>query len=290
VPTGWTVQLLDTATGDLVDLRPGATYAFTTTAAASLRGGEAAQGGEATDAGLKLPTRPLPRALDAVAAEAAARGKTAPAPRFQVRVSPQGTIPVELTGLTATATGEQTVTLTWQTATETNNAGFAVEQRVRDDGQEGSGPAAGRWREVAFVGGAGTTTEPQAYRHTVAGVPYGRHAFRLRQVDFDGTSAPSDEVEVAVELAGAYALAAYPNPVAAGQRATIDVTAREAQRVEVALYDVLGRRVAVLFDGEVAASATERLRLPVRGLASGVYVVRAVGERFTATRRVTVVR
>jgi hypothetical protein len=56
-------------------------------------------------------------------------------------------------------------------------------------------------------------------------------------------------------------------------------------------------RVATLFDGEVAASTTERLRLPVRGLASGVYVVRAVGEvvravgeRFQATRRVTVVR
>jgi hypothetical protein len=42
--------------------------------------------------------------------------------------------------------------------------------------------------------------------------------------------------------------------------------------------------------GEVAASATERLRLPMRGLASGVYVVRVVGERFSAARRVTVVR
>jgi hypothetical protein len=200
-----------------------------------------------------------------------------------VRVSPQGTIPVELTGLTAQADG-QAVTLTWQTATETNNAGFAVEQR------EGSGPDAGRWREVAFVDGAGTTDAAQTYRHTLANVPYGRHAFRLRQVDFDGTSAPSEAVEVAVELAGAYALAAYPNPVATGQRATIDVTARAAQRVEVALYDVLGRRVAVLYDGEVAASDTERLALLVRGLASGVYVVRVVGERFGGARRVTVVR
>ena len=93
-----------------------------------------------------------------------------------------------------------------------------------------------------------------------------------------------------VELDGAYALAAYPNPVAAGQRATIDVTARAAQAVTVALYDVLGRRVAVLFDGEVGASATERLRLPMRALASGVYVVRVAGERFTGTRRITVVR
>ena len=139
-------------------------------------------------------------------------------------------------------------------------------------------------------GRRGTTTEAQTYRHEVANVPYGRHAYRLRQVDFDGTSAPTEAVEVTVELDAAYALAAYPNPVASGQRATIDVTAREAQAVTVALYDVLGRRVAVLFDGEMAASATERLALPARGLASGVYVVRAVGERFTGTRRITVVR
>ena len=280
VPAGWTVQLLDTATGDVVDLRPGASYTFATTAAASLHGGDAAHGGGKDAAvGLALPARPVPRALDALAAEAAAHGKSTPAPRFRVRVSPAGTIPVELAGLTAQADG-QAVTLTWQTLTETTNAGFAVEARQAD----------GTFAEVAFVAGAGTTTEPQTYRHRLANVPYGQHAYRLRQVDFDGTTAPSQAVEVTVELADAYALAAYPNPVAAGQQATVDVTAREAQAVTVAVYDMLGRRVATLFDGEVAASATERLRLPARGLASGVYVVRAVGERFTATRRVTVVR
>jgi hypothetical protein len=276
-PSGWTVQLLDTVTGDVTDLTdPTATYTFATQATTSA----ASPGGGKRGGMVGLPPSPTP--LDA-SRDARRAGKDATSPRFQVRVSPQGTIPVELTGLSAQADG-QAVTLTWQTATETNNAGFAVEQR------EGSGPDAGRWREVAFVGGAGTTDAAQTYRHTLANVPYGRHAFRLRQVDFDGTSAPSQEVEVTVELADAYALAAYPNPVATGQRAMIDVTAREAQRVEVALYDVLGRRVAMLFDGEVAASATERLRLPVRGLASGVYVVRVVGERFSAARRVTVVR
>jgi hypothetical protein len=97
-------------------------------------------------------------------------------------------------------------------------------------------------------------------------------------------------VEVTVGLDGPYALAAYPNPLPASTEGTIDLTAREAQRVEVALYDMLGRRVATLFDGEVAASEAERLTLSGRGLASGVYVVRVVGERFRATRRVTVVR
>jgi hypothetical protein len=268
-PAGWTTTLTDRVTGQTVDLSAASEYAFAPSAAAT----------GFAEAGPRTPTPYRPPTL-AMTRDGASSKSGADAPRFRLRIGPPGTIPVELTGLTATATGEQAVTLTWQTATETNNAGFAVEQR------EGSG----RWREVAFVGGAGTTTEAQTYRHTLANVPYGRHAFRLRQVDFDGTSAPSEAVEVAVELAGTYALAAYPNPVAGGQRATIDVTAREAQAVTVALYDVLGRRVAVLYDGEVAASETERVALPLRGLATGVYLVRAVGERFMATRRLTVVR
>jgi hypothetical protein len=189
-------------------------------------------------------------------------------------------LPVELAAFIATTDDDGGVTLTWQTLSETNNAGFAVEQQQPD----------GTFAEVAFVEGAGTTTEVQTYRHAVPYVPAGRQTFRLRQVDFDGAAVVAGTVEVTVGLDGPYALAAYPNPLRAGTNATIDLTAREAQRVEVALYDVLGRRVAVLFDGEVAASETERLALPASGLASGVYVVRVVGERFQATRRVTVVR
>jgi hypothetical protein len=56
------------------------------------------------------------------------------------------------------------------------------------------------------------------------------------------------------------------------------------------VYDVLGRRVAVLHDGPLAAERTERLALSAQGLASGVYLVRVAGEAFTATRRLTVVR
>jgi hypothetical protein len=192
---------------------------------------------------------------------------------------PDNPLPVELAAFAATADAGDVV-LTWQTASETNNAGFSVEQ------QRGSG----EWTEVAFVDGAGTTTEAQTYRHRVAQAGYGQHAFRLRQVDFDGTAALSEAVEIAVGLARPYALDAYPNPFRAGMGATVDVAVREAQDVTVAVYDVLGRRVAVLHDGPVEAGTTERLTLTGRGLASGVYLVRVQGERFQAVRRLTLVR
>ena len=187
-----------------------------------------------------------------------------------VFVSDTNPLPVELATFTATA-DEQDVVLTWQTLTETNNAGFSVEQ------QTGAG---GAWTEVAFVEGAGTTAEAQTYRHRAPQAGYGQHAFRLRQIDFDGTAALSEAVEVNVGLDGPYAVDAYPNPFRAGTGATVDLAVRAAQDVTVGVYDVLGRRVAVLHDGPVAAGTTERLRLTGQGLASGVYLVRVVGERF----------
>ena len=81
--------------------------------------------------------------------------------------------------------------------------------------------------------------------------------------------------------------AAHPNPFRS--TATLTLSLPSAQEVEVALFDVLGRRVMVLHEGPLAAGS-HALMLDGSGLPSGVYVVRASGEGFTAARRVTVVR
>jgi hypothetical protein len=57
----------------------------------------------------------------------------------------------------------------------------------------------------------------------------------------------------------------------------------------MALYDVLGREVAVLHDGPLAAGA-HRLALDASRLPPGVYVVRAVGAGLGLRRSVTVAR
>jgi choice-of-anchor B domain-containing protein len=84
-----------------------------------------------------------------------------------------------------------------------------------------------------------------------------------------------------------FALASYPNPFS--RSATVALSVGEAQRARVAVYDVLGREVAVLHDGPLAAGAHE-LRLDGSDLPAGSYVVRAAGVTFEAARSVTVVR
>ena len=82
--------------------------------------------------------------------------------------------------------------------------------------------------------------------------------------------------------------AAYPNPFRTST--TFKLTVPTAQRVTVELFDALGRTVATLFHGAVPAGEVHTLTLEAGTLPSGLYVVRARGEGFLLTRRVTLLR
>src|SRR5690606_22055887 len=92
--------------------------------------------------------------------------------------------------------------------------------------------------------------------------------------------------EDGVPVGGTHALsAAVPNPSTGRTALTLEVA--ETQRVAVGVHDALGRRIAMLHDGPLAAGAAHRLAFDGSGLPAGVYVVRALGETFAATRIVT---
>ncbi len=81
--------------------------------------------------------------------------------------------------------------------------------------------------------------------------------------------------------------AAYPNPFAAST--TVGFTLPEAASVRVAVYDVLGREVAVLVDEQLEAGQ-HTARFHAAGLSSGVYLVRMTADGFAQTQRVTLAR
>jgi hypothetical protein len=183
------------------------------------------------------------------------------------------TLPVELTRFEAVA-DEGAAVLTWRTASEQDNAGFAVQHRRGD----------GAFETLGFVEGAGTTREPQSYRFRASDLRVGTHTFRLRQVDTDGAVRHSEPVTAEIGLDAAYRVTPVtPNPVRG--RATVQVTVQRAQPVQVTLHNALGQQVATLHDARLAANTPITLRLEDGNRPSGVYFVRVRGTTFTTTRR-----
>ena len=197
-----------------------------------------------------------------------------------VQIGPDATaLPVELAAFDATQ-ADGAVRLDWETFSETNNAGFAVERQV--DGRA--------FTEIGFVEGAGTTNQPRSYRFTDDAVPYETETvvYRLRQVDTDGTSTTSPEVEVRPDAPERLVLHGnYPNPF--GQTTTIRYALPRAADVHLVVYDALGRHVATLANEEQPAGR-KHVVFDARGLASGLYVVRLQAGNQAVTQRMTVVR
>lgn len=192
----------------------------------------------------------------------------------------ENVLPVELATFEAALDGDR-VQLQWATASETNNAGFAVERSV--DG-------ASDWRRLGFVEGAGTTNAPQTYRFADANLPFtaDRIRYRLKQIDTDGAFEYSDAVEVALGAPERLTLhPSFPNP--AEGRTTIQYGLPQAETVRLAVYDMLGRRVRLLVDAPQPAGRQEAT-FDTSQLASGLYLVRLVAGDQVRTGRLTVLR
>jgi hypothetical protein len=82
-------------------------------------------------------------------------------------------------------------------------------------------------------------------------------------------------------------LSAFPNPVT--ENATVRFRTAQDGPAQVIVYNELGQRVAVLFDGAATAGQPYSLTLQGRNLASGLYVCRLVTNGKTETLRLTVV-
>ena len=297
IPGTWSLTLIDTqGTADTDDdvehrLTKQSAYTFAMDAAAKQATARTASATQGRTSG--TPRTPLapPRPDDLILAPPTGADATAksgaPAPaRFQLRIETGGELPVEYARFDATI-DDRRVALNWETTSETDNDGFYVEHQRLSPTDSTTTPSA--WASLGFVEGANQSDRGNAYRFETSELDYGTHAFRLRQVDVDGSASYSQILETEVRLDRAVAVQApYPNPVR--QRATLTVTVRNRQGVRIQLYDVLGRRVATILDAEIPAQETRDVPIDAGRLASGLYFLRIEGDDFATTERMTVVK
>jgi hypothetical protein len=154
------------------------------------------------------------------------------------------TTPVELTAFAARV-NENRIDLTWQTASESSNLGFALERRMEGESD---------WHQIAFLKGQGTTTTAQSYSWSDGDIQPGVLFYRLKQVDTDGSFAYSDPVSVTFQAPAKWALAQnFPNPFNPATTLSYQIPAHGTGTVELTVYDLLGRRIRQLVREEARA-------------------------------------
>lgn len=188
-------------------------------------------------------------------------------------------VPVELTAFTAEASVDGVI-LRWTTATELNNHGFEIEKSA--DGTE--------FFTIAFVPGAGTTTETKNYSYTDEVGYKGGETFyyRLKQVDLDGRIQYSNIAEVVFDVPKDFVLHQnYPNPF--NPSTTIKFAVPKSSLVNIKVYDLTGQEVSVLVN-EVKEAGTYEIKFDARSLASGIYLYRMTAENFSSVRKLNILK
>ena len=200
-------------------------------------------------------------------------------------------LPVEIASFTATMVNSDNAELSWSTATEVQNVGFQIERKTV--GQAFLPVSQTRmsdlpWTKIAFVSGAGISNSPKNYSFTDMKLAPGYYAYRLKQINKDGTYKYSQEVEVAVEAPRVFALEQnYPNPFNPATRIQYSVTGN--QKVMLKVYDILGREVATLVN-EQKSPGTYEVNFNGSKLASGIYYYRLQSGSNVAMKKMVMVK
>ena len=187
-------------------------------------------------------------------------------------------LPITLTSFTAEAKNG-VVELAWETASEVNNAAFVI---YRND------------VAIASVEGAGTTSEPSNYSYVDAEVVPGvAYTYVLADVDYANVETKYEAEAVTVTLvsdvleADFVVGAAYPNPF--NPTAVVPLTLSADAMVEASVYDLLGREVKALVNGNFAAG-THELHIDGSNMTTGIYLVKVMVDNVANIQKIALMK
>ncbi len=192
---------------------------------------------------------------------------------YQLSNTGGGPLPVEMVSFNGSLIDGQ-VFLSWQTASEKNNKGFAVQHSV--DGIV--------WENLGFVKGNGTSSQINNYAYPDKTPFQGMNYYRLSQIDNDGKVTLSKIVPV--ELVSVSDLNVFPNPTTG--TATLGFTSQSEESGVVHLTDITGR---VVFKKDLAIEkGNNQISLDLYQLPTGIYFAQMQIENVTQTTRLVVAR
>jgi hypothetical protein len=192
--------------------------------------------------------------------------------------SNQSPFPVELSSFTAKASMNGGIQLDWTTETEVDNYGFDILRQAQNDG----------WEKIGFLEGYGNSNSPKEYSFLDEGIYYGVYAYRLKQIDNDGTFEYSKVIEVDMNAPIGYELNQnYPNPF--NPETTIKFNIAKPGFVKLSLYNILGELKGTLVN-EFKEAGIHTVNINASELSSGIYIYKLEIEDFVQMRKMTLIK
>jgi len=167
-------------------------------------------------------------------------------------------VPLELLSFSAIAK-EDEVLLEWTTTNEINNKGVYVQRSIDGD----------HFEDIGFVAGSPSPQNVNAYSYQDREmVSSGTYFYRLKQMDFDGSTELSRIVSVSL-LSNRIKPLFYPNPTTGNVYLEIALVNEEVLE-EVLIYNKLGQLVK---NNHYATKGTSRIELKTDNLEKGIYII-----------------
>ena len=154
---------------------------------------------------------------------------------------------------------EQSAQLSWQVSTSAEGLRFDIET-INNGTPEVAGSV------------LGSQQAPAEYSFVVPNLGSGWHTLQIRQVSPSGAFSVSDAVSVRLYKPSLEITGPYPNPFTTQTQLTL-VTG-STMTVQVDVFDVTGRKVQALFDGQPALHTPWSLRFGDLSLPGGTYFIR----------------
>jgi len=189
-------------------------------------------------------------------------------------------LPVELISFVGTFANNK-VTLNWKTATELNSYGFEIERSADQK----------IWEKIGFVQGSGTSNSPKEYSFVDDKPLIGKIAYRLKQIDIDGSFSYSEVIIVETDLfvvPKEYSLTQnYPNPF--NPVTKISYTLPVDSDVKLLVYTINGELVRELVNQKQSAG-TYNVIFDGSNLSSGTYIYRLIANDFVQTKKMLLIK
>jgi len=174
---------------------------------------------------------------------------------------------------------ENGIVLNWKTESESNNLGFYIYRKM----------AGSDFKQIDFVKGAGTTTVPQQYGFVDKNLAAGKHYYRLKQVDYDGSFSYSETVKIEITAPYNFALSQnFPNPFNSSTMFKYQI--KKNVWVSINIFNEMGQLIKTLVKEEklpgsydITWNGQDEVGISV---SSGIYFCQMKTEGFSSVKRV----